>query len=193
MNICVFGSSSEQIEKKYLDSAQSLGAAIAARGWVLIFGAGKYGVMGAVARGAAEKNGVIVGVSPEFFKELNVLRYDCTELVFTDTMRERKGVMEDRADAFVICPGGIGTFEEFFEVITLKQLEQHSKPIIIYNVGGYYDPMLEMMNISIGQDFMSHDVTKLYEVVDTEREVLEHIENYVPFSYNKYKGISKNS
>ena len=168
-------------------------AAIAARGWGLIFGAGKYGVMGAVARGAAEKNGVIVGVSPEFFKELNVLRYDCTELVFTETMRERKGVMEDRADAFVICPGGIGTFEEFFEVITLKQLEQHSKPIIIYNVGGYYDPMLEMMNISIGQDFMSHDVTKLYEVVDTEREVLEHIENYVPFSYNKYKGISKNS
>lgn len=193
MNICVFGSSSEQIEKKYLDSAQSLGAAIAARGWGLIFGAGKYGVMGAVARGAAEKNGVIVGVSPEFFKELNVLRYDCTELVFTETMRERKGVMEDRADAFVICPGGIGTFEEFFEVITLKQLEQHSKPIIIYNVGGYYDPMLEMMNISIGQDFMSHDVTKLYEVVDTEREVLEHIENYVPFSYNKYKGSSKNS
>ena len=193
MNICVFGSSSEQIEKKYLDSAQSRGAAIAARGWGLIFGAGKYGVMGAVARGAAEKNGVIVGVSPEFFKELNVLRYDCTELVFTETMRERKGVMEDRADAFVICPGGIGTFEEFFEVITLKQLEQHSKPIIIYNVGGYYDPMLEMMNISIGQDFMSHDVTKLYEVVDTEREVLEHIENYVPFSYNKYKGISKNS
>ena len=193
MNICVFGSSSEQIEKKYLDSAQSLGAAIAARGWGLIFGAGKYGVMGAVARGAAEKNGVIVGVSPEFFKELNVLRYDCTELVFTETMRERKGVMEDRADAFVICPGGIGTFEEFFEVITLKQLEQHSKPIIIYNVGGYYDPMLEMMNISIGQDFMSHDVTKLYEVVDTEREVLEHIENYVPFSYNKYKGISKKS
>ena len=192
MNICVFGSSSEQIEKKYLDSAQSLGAAIAARGWGLIFGAGKYGVMGAVARGAAEKNGVIVGVSPEFFKELNVLRYDCTELVFTETMRERKGVMEDRADAFVICPGGIGTFEEFFEVITLKQLEQHSKPIIIYNVGGY-DPMLEMMNISIGQDFMSHDVTKLYEVVDTEREVLEHIENYVPFSYNKYKVSSKNS
>ncbi|MBQ1507701.1 MAG: TIGR00730 family Rossman fold protein [Ruminococcus sp.] len=191
MNICVFGSSSEQIDKIHLDSAQSLGAAIAAEGWGLIFGAGKYGVMGAVARGAAEKNGVIIGVSPDFFKELNVLRYDCTELIFTETMRERKRVMEDMADAFVICPGGIGTFEEFFEVITLKQLQQHTKPIIIYNVDGYYDPMLDMMKKSVDQQFMREDTHSLYKVVDIEQEVLNAIKDYVPFQYNKYNKPEK--
>ena len=115
MKICVFGASSEQIEKIYIDTAESLGRAIANRGDAVIYGAGKYGVMGATARGVTSEKGELIGVAPEFFKKDNVLYDKCTELVFTDTMRERKGVMEDRADAFVICAGGIGTFEEFFE------------------------------------------------------------------------------
>ena len=102
MKICVFGASSEQIEKIYIDTAESLGRAIANRGDAVIYGAGKYGVMGATARGVTSEKGELIGVAPEFFKKDNVLYDKCTELVFTDTMRERKGVMEDRADAFVI-------------------------------------------------------------------------------------------
>lgn len=185
-NICVFGSSSEQIDKEFLRSAESLGSAIAKRGMTLIFGAGKYGVMGASARGARAENGRIIGVSPDFFIDMNVLDNDCTELLITETMRERKAIMEERADAFVICAGGIGTFEEFFEVITLKQLQRHDKPIIIYNVNGYYDNMIDMMNRSVETGFMSKNVNKLYSVAKTEDEVFEQLENYTPFTYSKY-------
>lgn len=191
MNICVFGSSSELIDREYLDTAENLGREIAKRGHALVFGAGKYGVMGAAVRGAAEENGVTVGVSPKFFIEENVIYDGCTELIFTDTMRERKGIMEDKSDAFIICAGGMGTFEEFFEVLTLKQLRRHSKPIIIYNVKGYYNHMLAMMGNAVDKKFMTDECQRLYTVADTEKEIFEQLESYVPFSYNKYSFVSK--
>ena len=186
MVICVFGSSSERIDREYLDTAESLAKSIVKKGHDVVFGAGKYGVMGATARGVSAENGRLIGVSPEFFKEMDVLYDGCTELIFTETMRERKGIMEDRSDAFIICAGGMGTFEEFFEVLTLKQLERHTKPIIIYNVKGYYDSMLGMLDNAVQQNFMSDDCNKLYTVANTEEEVFEQIENYVSYSYNKY-------
>ena len=186
MKICIFGASSEQIEKIYIDTAESLGKAAAVRGDAVIFGAGKYGVMGAAARGVSAVKGELIGVSPKFFIEDKVLYDGCTELVFTETMRERKAIMEDRADAFVICAGGIGTFEEFFEVLTLKQLRRHSKPIVIYNVNGYYDSLLNMMKKSVSEGFMSDECLKLYTVADTEQEVFEQIDNYKEYTYDKY-------
>lgn len=186
MVICVFGSSSERIDREYLDTAESLAKSIVKKGHDVVFGAGKYGVMGATARGVSAENGRLIGVSPEFFKEMDVLYDGCTELIFTETMRERKGIMEDRSDAFIICAGGMGTFEEFFEVLTLKQLERHTKPIIIYNVKGYYDSMLGMLDNAVQQNFMSDDCNKLYTVANTEEEVFEQLENYVSYSYNKY-------
>lgn len=193
MNICVFGSSSDSIDKKYLDSAESLGRAIAEKGHSMIFGAGKYGVMGASARGVAQKGGTLIGVVPTFFLELDVLFSQTTETVFTETMRERKAIMEDRADAFVICAGGMGTFEEFFEVLTLKQLHQHTKPIVVYNVNGYYDSMLAMMRNAVDEHFMTEDCNLLYTVAKTEEEVFEQLENYVPYSYDKYNFLSERS
>lgn len=186
MVICVFGSSSERIDKEYLDTAENLAKSIVKKGHSVVFGAGKYGVMGATARGVSSENGTLIGVSPTFFKEMDVLYEDCTELIFTETMRERKGIMEDRSDAFIICAGGMGTFEEFFEVLTLKQLEQHTKPIIIYNVKGYYNSMIEMLNCAVKENFMSDDCNKLYTVANTEEEVFEQLESYVAYSYNKY-------
>ena len=186
MKICIFGASSEQIEKIYIDTAERLGKAAAVRGDAVIFGAGKYGVMGAAARGVSAVKGELIGVSPKFFIEDKVLYDGCTELVFTETMRERKAIMEDRADAFVICAGGIGTFEEFFEVLTLKQLRRHSKPIVIYNVNGYYDSLLNMMKKSVSEGFMSDECLKLYTVADTEQEVFEQIDNYKEYTYDKY-------
>lgn len=186
MNICIFGSSSEKIDKTYLNSAEHLGKAMVKKGYGMIFGAGRYGVMGAAARGVTSENGILIGVTPTFFVEMDVIYDKCTELIYTETMRERKGIMEDRADAFVICAGGIGTFEEFFEVLTLKQLRRHSKPIIIYNVKGYYNPMLRMLENSVKENFMSDYCNKLYSVANTEEEIFEQLENYTPYSYNKY-------
>ncbi len=191
MNICVFGSSSEQIDKQYLDTAEHLAKTLVKKGHSVVFGAGKYGVMGATARGASAENGKLIGVSPTFFKELDVLYDECTELIFTETMRERKGIMEDMSDAFIICAGGMGTFEEFFEVLTLKQLHRHAKPIIVYNVKGYYNPMLAMMDNAVEQNFMTDDCNKLYTVADTEEELIDQLENYVPYSYNKYDYLNK--
>ncbi len=186
MNICVFGSSSEQIDKEYLETAENLAKSLARKGHGVIFGAGKYGVMGATARGVSAENGTLIGVSPTFFKEIDVLYDECTELIFTETMRERKGIMEDKSDAFIICAGGMGTFEEFFEVLTLKQLHRHAKPIIIYNVKGYYNPMIAMLDHAVEQNFMTDDCNRLYTVAETEDEVFDQLENYVAFSYNKY-------
>lgn len=183
--ICVFGASSEKIDKTYLSSAESLGKALAKHGYGVVFGAGKYGVMGAVARGVIAENGRLIGVSPKFFIEMDVL-VDNAELVFTDTMRERKAYMESEADAFIVCAGGIGTFEEFFEVLTLKQLGRHAKPIIIYNVNGYYNHMIEMLNASVRENFMSDNVNKLYDVAESEEEVFSKLNSYRAFSYNKY-------
>jgi hypothetical protein len=191
MNICVFGASSENIDKAYLTSAQHLGSTLAQRGDAVIFGAGKYGVMGAVARGVASEGGRLIGVVPSFFLESNVIFEQSSETVLTETMRERKAIMEDRADAFVICAGGIGTFEEFFEVITLKQLGRHAKPIIIYNVNGYYDSMLAMLQNAVDEGFMTDDSHKLYTVAQTEEEIFAQLEDYKPYQYNKYNFLDE--
>ena len=186
-SVCVFGSSSEAIDKKILDAAYSLGERLSDRGDSLIFGAGRYGVMGAVARGFMSKGGVPTGVSPHFFKQRGVLLEEC-RLVFTDSMRERKAYMEDNSDAFVICVGGIGTLEEFFEVLTLKQLGRHKKPIVIYNLLGCYDGLIELMENAIRGKFLSEDTRSLYSVVETEEEVFEIIDGYTAVEYDKYGG-----
>ena len=183
--ICVFGSSSERIDRAYLDSAEHLGESLAKRKIKLIFGAGKYGVMGAVSRGVLRGGGEMTGVCPRFFIEHEVLM-DYAEIVFTENMRERKAYMEDNSDAFSICAGGIGTFEEFFEVLTLKQLGRHQKPIVIYNYKGYYTPMLQMMETAIRDRFMAEDTDTLYSVAETEEEVFAQLADYKAFDYNKY-------
>lgn len=184
--ICVFGSSSEQIDRRYIETAEELGRYLAEKQCGVVYGAGRYGIMGAVARGVREKGGALIGVSPDFFVEKKVLTDDYGELILTPSMRERKAVMEDKADAFVICPGGIGTLEEFFEVITLKQLGRHQKPIVILNTLRFYDPMLDMMEQSVENDFMADAVHKLYTVAYSLDEVWEQLENYQPFTYDKY-------
>ena len=190
MKICVFCASSETIEKIYLQSGEQFGEMLAEHGDTLVFGAGKYGVMGAVARGLRRKGGKAIGVIPTFFDDSEVAFTDC-ELVHTETMRERKFIMEDISDAFVMMPGGIGTFEEFFEVLTLKQLRRHSKPIVIYNVNGYYDSLINLMETAISQNFMSEKCRELYYVTDSSDKVFDFIDNYKPYSYDKYEFLEE--
>ena len=198
MNICVFGASSSTIDKTFIDRVEQLGRDIADRGHGLIYGAGASGLMGAVARGAYEKNGNIVGVVPDFFEEEDMgvdgrIFSKCTELINTDSMRERKRIMEDRADAFIIVPGGIGTFEEFFEVFTLKQLERHNKAIAILNINGYYDAMLNMLDVAVEHKFLREACRLLYKVFTDENEMLDYIESYKAPQINVFemKNIEK--
>lgn len=178
MRICVYGASSNAIDKDFITSVEVFGRKLADRGHSLVFGGGAQGLMGAAARGVYEKGGKIMGVSPKFFDVDGILFENCTELVFTDTMRERKQTMEDNADAFVITPGGIGTYEEFFEILTLKQLGRHAKAIVIYNISGYYDTMLKMMDETVEKKFMKETAYELYKVFDDADKMLDYIEQY---------------
>lgn len=188
MKICVFCASSETIDKSYLQTGERFGEMLAEKGHTLVFGAGKYGIMGAVARGIRSKGGKAIGVIPKFFEDGDVdVKFTDCELIYTETMHKRKFIMEDISDAFIIMPGGIGTFEEFFEVLTLKQLRRHAKPIVIFNENGYYDPLLNLMNSAISKNFMSKKCQDLYYVTDSAETVFAYLDNYKPYSYDKYE------
>lgn len=137
-------------------------------------------MMGAVARGAFEKSGYILGIIPSFFKESSseITFPNCSDYIYTETMRERKRNLDEKSNAFVITPGGIGTLDEFFEILTLKQLGRHNKPIVIYNINGFYDELDIMMSKSIEQEFITRDCKDLYVVFDNADDLLNYIENY---------------
>ena len=177
MNICVYGASSNEIDPAYLQAGEELGLAIARRGHGLVFGGGQKGMMGAAARGATRGGAAIVGVAPHFFEVDGVLYPHCTEFIFTDTMRERKAIMEERADAFVMTPGGIGTFEEFFEVMTLRQLGRHSKPIAVLNTRHYYDPVIRILEQAMEQHFMRPECISLCRFFDDVEPLLDYLES----------------
>ncbi len=188
MKICIFGAASNRIDKVYIESVESFSKELAQRGHSLVFGAGKDGVMGAAARGFTEGKGKLYGVIPKFFNDFDIeVKYDkCTELIYTENMRERKAKMEELADAFLIAPGGIGTFEEFFEVLTLKQLGRHSKPIAVYNVNGYYDEMYTMLDMTIKQGFLNEECRDIFFMSDDREKLVYYLENEHDTPYTIY-------
>ena len=192
MNICVYGSSSSKIEKKYIDSAYNLGRAIVKNNHTVVYGGGAEGVMGAVARGAYEEKGKIIGIAPSFFKVDGSLFDKCTKFIYPDTMRERKKILEDMSDAFIIAPGGIGTYDEFFEILTLKQLSRHNKPIAIFNVEHYYDDIINMLENIAKKHFMTEKSLNLFKVFDDYKKIIEYIENYneKPMKIGELKNIN---
>ena len=161
MRICVFGASGNELEQTYFDAAAALGRALARDGHTLVFGGGAGGLMGACARAAAAEGAEIVGVAPRFFDEPGVLYRGSGTLLFTETMRERKAQMEELAEAFVVMPGGIGTMEEFFEVLTLRQLGRHDKPIALLNACGYYDALRALLEQAARERFMGESCLSL--------------------------------
>ena len=177
MNICIYGASSAELEKSYYEKAEEFGRQMAERSHGLVFGGGATGLMGAAVRGVSAAGGYSLGIAPRFFDQPGILFEGCSEFIFTETMRERKQLMEDCADAFVMMPGGIGTYEEFFEILTLKQLGRHNKPIAIYNINGYYDLLSEMLQHTVDQKFMSAECLKLYGIFEDAESLLDYIEN----------------
>ena len=175
MKICVFGASSDRIEPAYFDAAFKLGALLAHKGHRLVFGGGTGGLMGACARGALSEGDRPIGVAPRFFDEPGILMTEECDFVFTETMSERKACMEEEADAFIALPGGIGTYEEFFEVLTLKQLGRHRKPMALLNTLGYFDAFDSLLRQTAESGFMSDNVLELYALCRTPADALAHV------------------
>ena len=184
MKICIYGASSNAIDKSFLDAGALLGKTIAKNNHSIVFGGGAEGLMGAVARGAYSANGEIIGICPSFFNVDGALFQDCTQMIYTETMRERKQMLEEMSDAFIITPGGIGTFDEFFEIYTLRQLGVHKKPIAIYNTNGYYNSLIDMLNNAIQESFMPSTNMDLLFISDDPQEIIDHIKTYNPVDYS---------
>ena len=176
MNICIYGASSSIIAGAYINPVEELGARLAKRGHTLGFGGGKYGLMGAAVRGVKAAGGRALAVVPEFLASGGIIYEDCDEIVYTDTMRRRKEIMEDRADAFIITPGGPGTLDEFFEILTLKQLGRHKKPIAVFNVCGYYDNLIKQLENAVREHFMSPENLKLFGVFQSSDRLISYLE-----------------
>lgn len=173
MRICVFGASGTELDKIYTEQTERLGFLLAKRGHSLVFGGGKNGLMGAAARGFTKGGGHITGVAPLFFKEAGVLYNACDEYVYPDSMRDRKKYMEDNSDAFIVAPGGIGTYEEFFEVLTLKQLARMSKPIVLLNINGFFDNLNGLIKSGIANGFIRSQTAQLYKTADSIEAAIE--------------------
>lgn len=181
MKICVYGASSTTIDKSYITDGEKLGKVMATRGHSLVFGGGANGLMGAVARGVHSVGRTeIIGIAPSFFNVDGILFEHCTEFIYPDTMRERKKMMDELSDAFIVTPGGIGTFDEFFEILTLKQLRRHNKPIAILNTNGYYNHLKDFLQNGINENFLAEECNKLFFISDGADEICEYIENYNP-------------
>ncbi len=154
-SLCVYCGSRPGLEPDFAEAAQSVGEWIGSRGGQLVYGGGRNGLMGIVAEATLAAGGRVVGIIPKALVEKEWAHQGCTELHVVDTMHERKRLMADRADAFLALPGGIGTFEEFFEVWTWRQLGYHDKPVGLLNVAGYYDGLMAFIRTGVQQQFMN--------------------------------------
>ena len=191
MRICVYGAASTVINKKYTDAVEDLCEKLALREHDLVFGAGDGGVMGAAARGFRKGGGNVMGVAPDFFTHGTIEKIypGCDALVKTDSMGLRKSIMESNADAFICGPGGIGTFDELFQILTLKQLRVFDKAIVIFNVAHFFDHFKSQLKLGLDEKFLRRDTPALYEVFNEKQmdELIDFIETY-DGNYTKVTG-----
>lgn len=178
--ICVYCGSSDRIAPVYLENARRLGEAIARRGWQLWYGAGSTGLMGAVADGALAQGGEVVGVIPHLFNTPVLAHQNLTRLEVVRTMHQRKARLARQADAFIALPGGYGTFEEFFEILTWAQIGLHRKPVGLLNVNQYYAPLLTMVEQARQEGFIYDEHRSLFLAESEPETLLSALETYQP-------------
>lgn len=171
--VCVYAASSRNLDQAYVDAAAELGRALAEASIDVVFGGGRVGLMGAIADAALDAGGRALGVIPQFMRDIEWAHEGLTELYVVETMHERKSLMIELADGFVALPGGCGTLEELFEVITWKRLALHGKPIVMLNTGGYFDPCVEMLERCIREGFMTTAHGAMWGVADEPAQVLD--------------------
>ncbi len=161
---CVYGSASEKIADAHKKEVERLGNLIAKNGLSLVYGGGGLGSMGAVARGVKAENGYVFGVVPRFMQDFEGL-FECDKKLWVETMSERKTIMEENADIYIITPGGIGTMDEFFQVLTLKYLKRINTPIVILNLDGFFDSLLALLDDLVKQGALIEGIYELFDVI----------------------------
>lgn len=186
-SVCVYCASSTHLAPVYLMAAEELGTLLGERGMRVINGAGSIGLMRIVSDAVLQSGGTVTGVIPQFMVKNGWGHTGLTELIVVETMHERKQIMAELSDAVIALPGGCGTLEELLEIITWKQLGLYKNPIIIVNVNGYYDPLLELLNKAVDEHFMHPEHTTMWTVVNTVEEAVRfEVKNYHPI--NKIHG-----
>ena len=188
-SVCVYCGSRPGELAAYAEAAQAIGSEIGRRGWQLVYGGGRAGLMGVVADAALTTGATVVGVIPESLMGLELGHRGLTELHVVQTMHQRKMMMAERSDAFLALPGGIGTFEELFEVWSWRQLGYHDKPLGLLNVAGYYDALLGFLAHSRGQGFMTTAQTDLLHVGEDPLLLLQQLADRAPERGGDYRRI----
>ncbi len=168
---CVYGGASARLDDLYIKEITRLGEIIVQNGFSLVYGAGASGCMGAVARGVKDSGGYVMGISPHFIRKFEPI-FDCDNTILVDTMDERKMLMEKHADIFLIAPGGIGTMDEFFQVLTLKYLNQMETPIVILNINGFYNSLLALIDDLAKQNAVIPEIITYFTVVKSVEDEL---------------------
>ncbi len=170
--VCVYCGSSADVAQVYRDTAANLGRLLAENRIGVVYGGGRVGLMGLLADAALAAGGAVTGIIPRHIEEMEVAHQMLTELVVVDTMHQRKRLMVDRSEAFVILPGGLGTLDEAFEILTWKQLGLHDRPIVIVNIRGYWDPLLALIRHAVREGFIRAQHATLFREVTEVRAVL---------------------
>ncbi|RMI20263.1 MAG: TIGR00730 family Rossman fold protein [Calditrichaeota bacterium] len=181
--ICVFAASSNRMDPAYFTTAHQLGVEIARRGYELIFGGGEIGLMGAVAAAVKKHGGRVVGVIPEALRLPGIAYEEADELIVTPTMHQRKAIMIERADAFLVLPGSFGTLEEALEVLTLKQLGYHNKPVVFLNLRQFYQPLIHLFEHLYREQAAREDHRKLYFFASEIEDAFTYLDGYRPIEF----------
>lgn len=178
--VCVYCASSTQVGAVYLDAAYELGQRMGRAGLELIYGGASIGLMGAVARGVHAERGRVVGVLPKFFMQKNIRYDEADELIVTRDMRDRKATMDERADAFLVLPGGVGTLEEAMEILSMVQLRLTAKPLVFINTDGFYDGLFAHFEKMVALRFAKDETMKMFASVETPAQAIDFIERFQP-------------
>ena len=173
-SVCLFCGSSEAVHPDYLAAARAFGEATAKAGWRLVYGGGGVGLMGASARAAHAVGGRVLGVMPGFLRSRERL-FDEVETLVVTSMHERKTIMYDQSDAFVVAPGGVGTLEEAIEILSWKRLDLHAKPVIFLNLNGFWEPLLAVMAHSVEEGMTPASFQQAWVVCDTVADAIEAV------------------
>ena len=188
-SVCVYCGSSNNVDQAYKDAAESLGRELAENNYNLVYGGGNVGLMGIAASAALASGGEVHGIIPGHIADREVAHRTLTKLDVVDTMHERKQMMVDNSDAFIIMPGGLGTMDEFFEIVTWRQLGLHDKPVIIVNVKGYWNDLVALINHLISEGFARPADMDHLTIVDAPEEVVEALKNARPEQISSRSGL----
>lgn len=172
-SVTVYSASSRRVAPRYFEAASLLGHAIARQGWTLVYGGNDLGPMGALAGAARAAGGKVVGITPQLLVDKGCADEKCDELIVTPGMRERKALLEERGDAFIALPGGLGTLEELFEILVGRVLGYHSKPIVLLNIAGFYDPLISMIDQAITRQFAKPRIRQMFCIATSVNEAIK--------------------